>query len=79
LIETHFAMLSPDKDDTEEDVVRSLLGVLGYAAQTLEFHPDQIEKVIRYLRSERLRLLAVSQETRYPFLAREGSRTELSV
>lgn len=58
---TYFALeLFDAKDDKpEEDVVASLLGVLGYAAQTLALHPSArtAKHMTRYLRSERLRII----------------------
>lgn len=74
----HFASLDSDKDIVEENIVSSLLSVLGYTAQTLELHPDKIDKMIKYLRSERCRLLLVSQETRYPLRARDEGSIVLS-
>ena len=52
----HFANNDDLDAELEEDVVTSLLGVVGYAAQTLELHPAWTPKVAKYLRSESVRL-----------------------
>lgn len=45
-----------------EMFVREMIGVVGYAQQTLRLHPEQAEKVQRYLKSERFRLQIVHEE-----------------
>jgi hypothetical protein len=45
-----------------DNLVQEMLGVIGYAAQTLELHPDKKDKVTKYLRSERDRLALVIKE-----------------
>jgi hypothetical protein len=52
----HFSMLSPDEDKAEEDLLRSLLGVLGYSAGSLERNTVSQEKITRHMRSEYLRI-----------------------
>lgn len=55
-LEQHFSMIDPDADPPKEDVVASLLGVIGYSAQSLEMHPNWLGKIIKHMRSESLRI-----------------------
>lgn len=45
-----------------DNLVREMLGVIGYSQQTLRLHPDSSEKIQRYLFSERVRLQGVIDE-----------------
>lgn len=52
----HFSMIDGFDDKPEENIEQTLLGVIGYARQTLHLHPGQEAKVMRYMASEYLRV-----------------------
>ena len=50
----HFSMLD-DSEAAQEDLVASLLAVIGYSAQSLELGRNK-EQIIKHLRSEQQRI-----------------------
>ena len=52
----HFSMLGTDADKAEENVEQTLLGVIGYSAQTLRLHPNMTPHVLKHMRFEYLRV-----------------------
>lgn len=49
---SHLESLDRDHDVPDEDVVASLLSVLGYASQSLHLRPQDARKTEMHMRSE---------------------------
>lgn len=48
----HFHLLGTDADPAKEDLVRTLLGVIGYSLQSFRMRPEDTPKTHRHMRSE---------------------------
>lgn len=64
----HFSALDTDEDKTEEDLLASALGVIGYARQSIYFHPDRTDKFLDYLSHESYRIKTKARLPQYPLL-----------